>query len=79
MLSKLISLQETNGWSDAEMARRLGCARSTWTEVRNRTLPMSHRLQMRAASAFPEFLGDLLKQVSNSPSDGTPADARGAA
>jgi transcriptional regulator with XRE-family HTH domain len=67
MLSKLIQLQVANGWPDAEVARRLGCGRSTWTEVRNGRLPMSARLQMAAAGAFPELLGDLLRTVSASP------------
>lgn len=68
MLSKLAAIQEQNGWTDAEMASRLAIARSTWTEVRNGRLPLSHRVQMTAASAFPELLADLLGQVSAGPS-----------
>lgn len=65
MLSKLTAIQSTQGLTDAEMASLLGIGRSTWTEVRNGRLPLSERVQMRAAKAFPELLGDLLMQVSN--------------
>lgn len=65
MLSKLTSIQTTEGYTDAEMAARLGIARSTWTDVRNGRLAISAKVQMRAAKAFPELLGDLLMQVSN--------------
>ncbi len=65
MLSKLTAIQCDRGLTDAEMAALLGIGRSTWTEVRNGRLPMSSRVQMRAAKAFPELLGDLLMQVSN--------------
>lgn len=65
MLSKLTAIQTEQGLTDAEMAGRLGIGRSTWTEVRNGRLPISERVQMRAAKAFPELLGDLLMQVSN--------------
>lgn len=65
MLSKLIEIQEREGWPDAEMAARLGVARSTWTEVRNGRLPLSHKVQMAAAAAFAELRGDLLMSVSS--------------
>lgn len=64
MREKLIRLQQTNEWTDAEMAARLGIARSTWTEIKNDRLPLSHRVQMAAARAFPELLGDLVTSVT---------------
>jgi transcriptional regulator with XRE-family HTH domain len=67
VLVKLAAIQEEQGLTDAAMAARLGIARSTWTEVRNGRLPISAKVQMSAAKAFPELLGDLLMQVSNSP------------
>lgn len=73
MLSKLVQMQESRGWSDAEMAQALGCARSTWTQARNGTSPLSERLQIRAARAFPELLGELLRTVTAEPTDGSPA------
>lgn len=66
MLTKLTAIQTAQGLTDAAMAAKLGIGRSTWTEVRNGRLPLSERVQMRAANAFPELLGDLLMQVSNS-------------
>jgi hypothetical protein len=66
MLSKLIEIQRREGWPDAEMARRLGIARSTWTMIRGGSLPLSARHSMAAAKAFPELLSDLLMQVSKS-------------
>lgn len=75
MLSKLIQLQEAKGWSDAEMAARLGCARSTWTQARNGTSALSDRLQMRAARAFPELLSELLRTVTGEPSNDRKAGA----
>jgi transcriptional regulator with XRE-family HTH domain len=64
MLSKLTAIQTREGWPDREMARRLGIARSTWTEIRNERIPLSARHRMAAAGAFPELLSDLLMQVS---------------
>lgn len=64
MRDKLIAIQRTNGWQDAEMATRLGIARSTWTGIKNARLPLSDRVQMRAAGAFPELLGDLVTSVT---------------
>lgn len=73
MLTKLTAIQTSQGLTDAAMASRLGIGRSTWTEVRNGRLPLSERVQMRAANAFPELLGDLLMQVSNPPRKGKAA------
>lgn len=67
MLEKLLAIQTEQGLTDADMASRLGIGRSTWTEVRNRRNALSAKVQMRAAQAFPELLGDLLMQVSNGP------------
>jgi len=75
MLEQLTGIQERGGWPDVEMARRLGIARSTWTDIRNGKLPLSSKVQMAAARAFPELLGELVRTVSSA----TPADARGAA
>lgn len=69
MLKKLIEIQARNGWADAEMAGRLGIARSTWTEVRNGRLALSERVQMLAARAFPELLGDLVTSVTVTPTE----------
>jgi transcriptional regulator with XRE-family HTH domain len=66
MLSKLREMQLAHRWTDQEMADRLGVARSTWTEIKNHRLPLSDRVQIRAAGAFPELLADLLTTVSNS-------------
>lgn len=65
MLTKLREIQRRNDWTDEQMAARLGVARSTWTELKNDRLPLSERVQMRAAGAFPELLGELLTSVSN--------------
>lgn len=64
MLTKLRDIQRRNRWTDQEMARRLGIARSTWTELKNDRLPLTERIQMRAAGAFPELVDDLLGTVS---------------
>lgn len=64
MRDKLIQIQNRNGWADSEMAERLGVARTTWTEVKNGRNPISARMQMAAASAFPELLGDLVTSVT---------------
>lgn len=69
MLSKLLLIQRREDWSDATMAARLGVARSTWTEIRNGRLALSHRVQMAAATAFPELLGDLVLSVSPAPAE----------
>ncbi|HET7128942.1 MAG TPA: helix-turn-helix domain-containing protein [Gaiellaceae bacterium] len=64
MLKKLRQIQQAESLTDAEMASRLGVARSTWTDIKNGRLVLSERVQMRAAKAFPELLGDLLTSVS---------------
>jgi transcriptional regulator with XRE-family HTH domain len=69
VLSKLIAIQQREGWKDREIAERLGIARSTWVDVRNGNLPLSERVQMKAARAFPELLADLLGTVSNPPTE----------
>lgn len=50
--------------TDAEMAARLGCARSTWTETKNERLPLSEKLQIAAVRAYPELLGVLVTSVT---------------
>lgn len=64
MREKLIGLQKTNEWTDAEMAGRLGVARSTWTEIKNGRLRVSEKVQIAAARAFPELLGELVTSVT---------------
>lgn len=46
------------------MAERLGIARPTWNGIRNGKLPLSERVQMAAARAFPELLGLLVTSVT---------------
>ncbi|HEX5466228.1 MAG TPA: hypothetical protein VFW92_06090 [Candidatus Limnocylindrales bacterium] len=70
LLSKLQAIQRRETLTDAAMAARLGIARSTWTEVRNGRLPLSSKVQMAAARAFPELLGDLLTSVSTGRQEG---------
>lgn len=73
MLPKLLLIQRREGWSDAKMAARLGIARSTWTEIRNGRLTLSAKVQLAAAQAFPELLGDLVMSVSTAAPDATSA------
>lgn len=73
MLTKLREIQQRHEMTDAAMALRLGIARSTWTEIKNGRLVLSHRHQMAAASAFPELLGELVLSVS--PQSTEPAQA----
>lgn len=65
MLTKLREIQIRLSLTDAAMAARLGIARSTWTEIKNGRLTISPKVQMAAARAFPELLGDLLGSVSD--------------
>ena len=64
MKEKLVEIQARHGWQDAEMASRLGIARSTWTDVKNGRLAVSDRLQMKAVRAFPELLSHLVTSVT---------------
>lgn len=60
MLTLLAEIQRTNGWSDAEMARRLGLSRSHWNLVRNGRVRLTHETAVKAAGAFPELTRALL-------------------
>lgn len=74
MRDRLIAIQRSHGWQDAEMAGRLGIARSTWTGIKNGRIALSHRSQMAAARAFPELLGDLVTSVTvTAPTPGSEA------
>lgn len=74
MRERLIQLQRSNGWQDAEMARRLGIGRSTWTSIKNATIPLSERVQVRAVRAFPDLLSTLVTSVTVQPPE-TPQEA----
>lgn len=74
MLTKLRQIQKREGWTDLQMAGRLGVARSTWTEIKNGRIALSHRHQIAAARAFPELLGDLVTSVTLTRPE-TPAEA----
>ena len=60
MKERLLAIQTREGWSDREMAERLGCSRPLWTLIRNGKNEMSADLLMKAAGAFPELSADLL-------------------
>jgi len=72
MLAKLLQIQRDHGWQDAEMATRIGIARSTWTEIRNGRLPLSERVQMKATRAFPQLLAELVTSVTVTAHDERP-------
>lgn len=67
MDDKLRAIQQREDLTDAEMASRMGIARSTWTEIKNGRLALSERAQMGAARAFPELVSDLVLSVSQKP------------
>lgn len=60
MLSQLTAIQRRHGWSDAEMAGRLGLSRSHWNLVRNGRVSFTPELAVRGAGAFPELTRTLL-------------------
>ena len=64
MRTKLLQIQAREGWTDAEMADRIGIARSTWTGIKNDRLALSGRVQLMAARALPELLGELVTSVT---------------
>jgi transcriptional regulator with XRE-family HTH domain len=64
MLSRLIAIQRREGWTDLQMAERLGISRSAWSMIRREVLPLSERVQMASARAFPELLGELVTSVT---------------
>jgi transcriptional regulator with XRE-family HTH domain len=64
MLTKLLSIQTDLGLNDRQMAERLGVSRSAWNMIRNERIPLTDRVQMAAARAFPELRADLLAQVT---------------
>ena len=71
MRERLISIQKREGWTDAQMAERLRISRPAWNMIRNDKLSLSDRVQMAAARAFPELLGELLTSVTLSGPTGT--------
>jgi transcriptional regulator with XRE-family HTH domain len=64
MRDLLIAIQQREGWNDGQMAERLSISRSAWNMIRNGNLPLSERVQMKAAGAFPELLGALVTSVT---------------
>jgi transcriptional regulator with XRE-family HTH domain len=64
MLDMLLTIQRREGWTDLQMAGRLGISRSGWSMVRRGVMPLSERTQLAAARAFPELLGALVTSVT---------------
>lgn len=60
MLERLIQIQTKNGWTDAQMAARLGMSRPHWNLMRNGRVRFTATASVRAAGAFPELTRDLL-------------------
>lgn len=76
MVTNLTAIQRRNGWSDREMAERLGIDRSYWTHIRLGRMDLSHTLALRAAGLWPELTRDLLElAVSVSTSTNTATEA----
>lgn len=59
-LSTLIERQESEGWSDREMARQLGVGKSTWSRIRSGERGIGTSVLRRAMSRFPEYNGIFL-------------------
>lgn len=72
MLELLIGIQRREGWTDLQMAQRLGISRSAWSMIRRDVLPLSERVQLAGARAFPELLGALVTSVTVTRDDGAP-------
>lgn len=66
MLTKLADIQRREGWSDGQMARRIGLSRPQWNLVRNGRRPLTHATALRAAGAFPELTRDLIDLAAGS-------------
>jgi transcriptional regulator with XRE-family HTH domain len=64
MLQMLIAIQRREGWTDLQMASRLGISRSGWSMIRRGVMPLSDRTRMAAVRAFPELLGELVTSVT---------------
>lgn len=70
MKDQLIQIQEQRGWTDAEMASALGVARSAWTMVRSGARPLTERMQVKAAQAFPEIGREWITSLTVTPQEG---------
>lgn len=66
MLDALLDIQAKNGWSDGEMARRLGISRPHWNMIRNGRHPLTHKTAVKAVGAFPELTRMLLDMAATS-------------
>jgi transcriptional regulator with XRE-family HTH domain len=65
-VDRLTGIQRRDKLTDREMAARLGISRSAWNMIRRGKLPLTDRVQVRAARAFPELLPDMVVSMSTS-------------
>lgn len=66
MLTLLYNLQKKEGLTDSGMAKKLGCTREWWNQVKNGRQPLSNRLVINAMKAFPILTIDAMKYLQES-------------
>jgi len=60
-----MAIQVRDSLTDGAMAKRLGCSRSLWNQVKRGKLVFSPEMAIRAAGAFPELTFALLELASD--------------
>lgn len=55
LVQALEAIQRANGWTDGEMAKRLGMPRQHWNYIRRGQRGLGVQTLGRIASAFPEL------------------------
>jgi transcriptional regulator with XRE-family HTH domain len=55
LVQALVAIQRANGWTDGDMAKRLGVPRQHWNYIRRGQRGLGVQTLGRIASAFPEL------------------------
>ena len=71
MLTELKAIQQRHGFSDEQMAARLGVSRSRWNAIRNGKQSLSDNLAIIAAGVWPELTRTLLERAASAASSQT--------
>ena len=74
LISKIKEIQEREGLTDVEMARRLGCSRQLYQGTRSGKIPLGRKILNGIMTGFPELKKDVIYFLTND-ANKSPKDA----